>query len=82
MYAGPQPIAEMSDEHWHRVIDVNLSSAFYCTRAALRPMGLSYSKFIGGLKKSEIDLDRKVLADMAVYDPQGFARVAELSKGE
>ncbi|MEJ2672503.1 MAG: 50S ribosomal protein L20 [Deltaproteobacteria bacterium] len=49
--------------------------------AALRPLGMSYSKFIGGLKKAQINLDRKVLADMAVYDPQGFARVAELSKG-
>jgi large subunit ribosomal protein L20 len=49
--------------------------------AALRPLGLSYSKFIGGLKKTQIDLDRKVLADMAVFDPQGFARVADLSRG-
>ncbi len=49
--------------------------------AALRPLGLSYSKFIGGLKKAEINLDRKVLADMAVRDPQGFARVAEMAKG-
>ncbi|HZE21790.1 MAG TPA: 50S ribosomal protein L20, partial [Desulfobaccales bacterium] len=48
--------------------------------AALRPLGLSYSKFIGGLKKAQINLDRKVLADMAVRDPQGFARVAELSR--
>jgi large subunit ribosomal protein L20 len=48
--------------------------------AALRPLGMSYSKFIGGLKKAEIDLDRKVLADLAVVDPQGFARVAELSR--
>ena len=48
--------------------------------AALRPLGMSYSKFIGGLKKAEIDLDRKVLADLAVVDPQGVARVAELSR--
>ena len=48
--------------------------------AALRPLGMSYSKFIGGLKKAQINLDRKVLADMAIFDPQGFARVAELSK--
>ena len=48
--------------------------------AALRPLGMSYSKFIGGLKKAEINLDRKVLADMAVFDPQGFAKVAELSR--
>jgi large subunit ribosomal protein L20 len=50
--------------------------------AALRPLGLSYSKFIGGLKKAQINLDRKVLADLAVCDPQGFARVAELARGE
>ncbi|MGP8051919.1 MAG: 50S ribosomal protein L20 [Desulfobaccales bacterium] len=49
--------------------------------AALRPLGLSYSKFIGGLKKAQISLDRKVLADLAVFDPQGFAKVAELSRG-
>ena len=45
--------------------------------AALRPLGLSYSKFIGGLKKAQINLDRKVLADLAIFDPQGFAKVAE-----
>jgi large subunit ribosomal protein L20 len=50
--------------------------------AALRPLGLSYSKFIGGLKQAQINLDRKVLSDLAIYDPQGFARVAELSRGE
>lgn len=48
--------------------------------AALRPLGLSYSKFIGGLKKAQINLDRKALADLALFDPQGFARVAELTK--
>ncbi|MFZ5453124.1 MAG: 50S ribosomal protein L20 [Thermodesulfobacteriota bacterium] len=48
--------------------------------AALRPLNMSYSKFIGGLKKAQINLDRKVLADMALYDPAGFAKVAELSK--
>jgi large subunit ribosomal protein L20 len=41
---------------------------------------MSYSKFIGGLKKAEIDLDRKVLADLAIVDPQGFARVADISR--
>jgi large subunit ribosomal protein L20 len=47
---------------------------------ALRPLGMSYSKFIGGLKKAEINLDRKVLADLAIVDPQGFAKVADLSR--
>jgi large subunit ribosomal protein L20 len=48
--------------------------------AALRPLGMSYSKFMGGLKMAQINLDRKALADLAIFDPQGFARVAELSK--
>jgi len=48
--------------------------------AALRPLDMSYSKFIGGLKKAQISLDRKALADLALFDPAGFARVAELSK--
>ena len=56
--------------------------ALWITRinAALRPLGLSYSKFIGGLKQARINLDRKVLADLAIHDPQGFARIAELSR--
>ena len=49
--------------------------------AAVRAEGLTYGQFIHALKLANIDLDRKVLADMAVYDPQGFARVAEMSKG-
>jgi large subunit ribosomal protein L20 len=48
--------------------------------AALRPLDMSYSKFMGGLKKAQINLDRKALADLALFDPAGFARVAELSK--
>jgi len=48
--------------------------------AALRPLGMSYSKFIGGLKKARITLDRKILAELAVFDPRGFAHIAELSR--
>ena len=48
--------------------------------AAARLNGLSYSKFINGLKKSNIDLNRKVLADMAVNDPAAFARLVEIAK--
>ena len=49
--------------------------------AAARDNGLSYSRFMEGLKKVNIDLDRKVLADMAVQDPAGFTRLAEMVKG-
>lgn len=43
--------------------------------AAVRPHGLSYSRFINGLKKANIMLDRKVLADLAVHDKAGFAKL-------
>ena len=48
--------------------------------AAARECGLSYSRFISGLKKAAIDVDRKVLADIAVYDKTAFAALAEKAK--
>src|SRR3989338_5095134 len=48
--------------------------------AAARDCGLSYSRLIDGLKKAGIELDRKVLADMAVHDKIAFAAVAEQAK--
>lgn len=48
--------------------------------AASRINGLSYSKFMNGLKKSGINLNRKVLADMAVKDAAGFAQLATKAK--
>jgi large subunit ribosomal protein L20 len=48
--------------------------------AAARIHGLSYSRFMDGLKKAGIDLDRKVLADLAVNDPNGFAQIVELAR--
>ena len=47
--------------------------------AAARMNNLSYSKFIHGLKLANIELDRKVLAELAVSDPAGFAQVAKLA---
>ncbi len=48
--------------------------------AAARMNGISYSKFMYGLKLANIDLNRKVLADMAVNDAEGFAKLAEIAK--
>ena len=48
--------------------------------AAARLNGLSYSKFIAGLTKAGIGLDRKILADLAVADPMGFTKLAESAK--
>ena len=47
--------------------------------AAARENGLSYSKLMGGLHKAGIDIDRKILADMAVNDPAAFSRVAGMA---
>ncbi len=48
--------------------------------AAARTCGLSYSRFICGLKRAEIDINRKMLADMAVVDPVRFRELVELVK--
>ena len=50
--------------------------------AAARMNGLSYSKFMYGLKLAEVELNRKVLADMAINDAEGFASLAELVKSK
>src|SRR3989338_4813331 len=48
--------------------------------AAVRPHGLSYSQFIDRLKKAKIDLDRKVLAELAQKEPKAFAKIVEKVK--
>ena len=48
--------------------------------AAARQNGLSYSKFMNGLKVAGVDLDRKVLSDIAITDPNGFAKLCEQAK--
>jgi len=48
--------------------------------AAAREIGLSYSKLIAGLAKAQVKVDRKILADLAVRDPQGFTAIANIAK--
>jgi len=48
--------------------------------AAARELGMTYSVFMNGLKKAEIEVDRKVLADLAVYDKAAFGKIAEQAK--
>ena len=48
--------------------------------AAARAQGLTYSQFMDGLKKSGVEINRKVLADMAVREPDTFAQLAKLSQ--
>ena len=50
--------------------------------AAARSCDITYSRLIDGMNKACVALDRKVLADLAVHDPQGFAAVVDVAKGE
>ncbi|MDX1775349.1 MAG: 50S ribosomal protein L20 [Desulfobulbales bacterium] len=47
--------------------------------AAAKMNGTSYSKLMGGLKKANVELDRKILSNMAILDPNGFAQVVKLA---
>jgi len=49
--------------------------------AAARQHGLTYGQFVNGLKKAEVELDRKILADLAVRDSATFGRIVDLAKG-
>jgi large subunit ribosomal protein L20 len=48
--------------------------------AGVRPHGISYSVFINGLKTAGVEVDRKILADLAVHDPAAFAQLVETAK--
>lgn len=50
--------------------------------AAARSNNISYNRLIDGMKKKGIELDRKILAELAVNDPQGFAQIVQMVKGE
>ena len=50
--------------------------------AAARLNGLSYSKFMFGLKQAGVEMNRKILSDMAISDAEGFAKLAELAKSK
>lgn len=61
-----------------------LARALWIVRinAACRQAGLSYSTFVHALKKAGIQLDRKILAELAVSDPSAFAKLAETAKAQ
>lgn len=50
--------------------------------AAVRQHGLSYSKFMHGLKLAEIDMNRKMLSEVAIHDAEGFAKLVETAKAK
>ena len=49
--------------------------------AAARQNGMTYGQFVAGLKKADVEIDRKILADLAIRDAGTFTRIAELAKG-
>jgi large subunit ribosomal protein L20 len=75
MHAGVYAFAHRRDKkgEFRRLWNVKLN-------ASLRPLGITYSKFIGALKKKNIALDRKVLAGLAETKPEAFKRVVESVK--
>ena len=50
--------------------------------AAARDQGLTYSEFMNGLKKSGVEINRKILADMAVREPEAFANLVTIARGK
>ena len=50
--------------------------------AAVRAQGVTYSQFINGLKKANVLINRKMLSEMAIHDPQGFSHLITLTQGE
>ena len=50
--------------------------------AAVRAQGVTYSQFMNGLKKANVLLNRKMLSEMAIHDPQGFSHLVSLTKGD
>ena len=64
----------------YRVAKQSVMRALTSSYAAARINGLSYSKFMYGLKQAGVVMNRKVLSDMAINDAEGFAKLAELAK--
>jgi large subunit ribosomal protein L20 len=67
---------------WHRRQRKREFRALWIIRinAAARLNGISYSKLVGALKRANIELDRKILADLAISDPAAFQKVVEQAK--
>lgn len=72
----------LSDAYTGRKLRKRDMRRLWITRigAAARIQGINYSRLMGGLKKADVILDRKILADLAVTDPSGFSAIAKLAQ--
>ncbi len=80
--ANEQVMHAMSDDYRDRRARKGEFRKLWISRinAAARQNGTTYSRFIAGLKVAEVEVDRKMLAEMAVNDPDSFAHLVEVSK--
>ena len=74
----------MSMAYTHRKQKKRTYRTLWITRisAACRPHEISYSRFINGLSKAGIDLNRKMLSEIAIHDPDGFGRLVDQAKAK
>ncbi len=81
--ANEQVMHAMQDAYDHRKDRKGDFRKLWIQRinAAARQNGTTYSKFIAGLKAAEIEVDRKMLADMAVNDPEAFKQLVQAANG-
>ena len=81
--ANEQVMHAMQDAYDHRKDRKGDFRKLWIQRinAAARQNGTTYSKFIAGLKAAEIEVDRKMLADMAINDPEAFKQLVEAANG-
>ena len=72
----------LSDAYIGRKLKKRDMRRLWITRigAAARERGVSYSKLLGGLKKAGVELDRKILADLAISDPDGFSTILKVAE--
>jgi large subunit ribosomal protein L20 len=82
--ANEQVMHAMQDAYDHRKDRKGDFRRLWIQRinAAARQNGTTYSRFIAGLKAAEIEVDRKMLADMAVNDPEAFKQLVEVANGD
>ena len=75
-------IESRSEPDWHWYRSFLLVTETGSLSAAARELGLTYSTFMNGLRKAAIEVDRKVLADLAVFDKPAFAAIAEQARAK
>jgi large subunit ribosomal protein L20 len=82
--ANEQVMHAMADAYQDRRDRKGQFRRLWITRinAAARQHGISYSQLIAGLKAAEVDVDRKMLAEMAVNDPRAFAQLVEVARAK